>query len=123
MVAAAKAGPAPIPHKLLNGSNLAQAIRYCLTPEAAAAARKISETMRAESGVKSAVDSFHANLPLESMKCDIFPDKPACWRIKKKDGICKISNLAAEILVNETGLDREKLKMYVAQVPLCKPPF
>lgn len=113
MVAAAGAGPVPIPHRLLDSTNLAEAIRYCLTPQAAAAARGIAEKMRAESGVRRAVDSFHANLPLERMKCDIFPDKPACWRVKKKDGVCKLSKVAAEVLVSGGALDRGKLKMYV----------
>lgn len=115
MVAAAGAGPVPIPHRLLDRTNLADAIRYCLTPQAAAAARGIAEKMRAESGVERAVDSFHANLPtLEQMRCDVFPDKPACWRVKMKDGgVCKLSKLAAEVLVSEGRLDRKKLKMWV----------
>lgn len=111
MVAAAKAGPKPIPHKMLDANNLAQAIRYCLTPEAGTAAKAIAEKMRTESGVKKAVDSFHANLPLERMKCDILPDRPACWKIKKAKGSFKISALAAEVLVTEVGLERKSLKL------------
>ncbi|KAF4543392.1 uncharacterized protein LTHEOB_91 [Lasiodiplodia theobromae] len=116
MVAAAGAGPVPIPHRLLDSTNLAEAISYCLTPQAAAAARGIAEKMRAEAGVARAVEAFHANLPaLERMKCDVFPDKPACWRVKKKDGVCKLSKVAAEVLVSEGGLDRKKLKIYASK--------
>ncbi|ESU10545.1 hypothetical protein FGSG_12581, partial [Fusarium graminearum PH-1] len=38
MVHAGGAGPDPIPFKALNNSNLAEAILFCLTPEASAAA-------------------------------------------------------------------------------------
>ncbi|KLP20409.1 putative sterol glucosyltransferase [Fusarium fujikuroi] len=45
MVHAGGAGPAPIPFKALNSSNLAEAILFCLTPEASAAARQIADKM------------------------------------------------------------------------------
>src|SRR4051812_48917677 len=45
MIAAARAGPHPIHHKSLNENNLAEAIQYCLTPEAVHAAAKISQKM------------------------------------------------------------------------------
>ncbi|KAB2575364.1 hypothetical protein DBV05_g6052 [Lasiodiplodia theobromae] len=105
VVAAAKSGPPPIPHKTLNADNLARAIRYCLTAEAAAAARAISEKMRPESGVKRAVESFHANLPLADMRCGMLPDRQACWKIKK----CKLSKEAAGILVANARVELNDL--------------
>ena len=74
MVAAAGAGPEPIPQKQLNAQNLSEAIQFCLTSEAATAAAKIAIRMKRESGVTTAVRSFHANLPLESLRCDILGD-------------------------------------------------
>ncbi|KAJ7740943.1 sterol glucosyltransferase [Mycena maculata] len=110
MVAAAGAGPKPIPHKSLDARNLAEAITFCLTPEAAAAARTIAQKMQSESGVKTAVDSFHANLPLERLKCDILPNRPAAWAIKKGKGKIRLSKLAAEILVQSGHFVRKDLK-------------
>ncbi|KAF8201061.1 sterol glucosyltransferase [Mycena galopus ATCC 62051] len=110
MVAAAGAGPRPIPHKKLNVKALATAIAFCLTPEAAAAARSIAEKMKAESGVKTAVDSFHANLPLDRLKCDILPDRPAAWKVQKGKQTLRMSKLAAELLVQKKEVDSKALK-------------
>lgn len=100
MVHAAGAGPMPIPHKMLNSQNLAQAIRDCLTPGALAAARGMAEKMRQENGVRQAVDSFHANLPLDKMRCDIIPALPAAWSYKMGSQNLKLSKAAAEVLTD-----------------------
>lgn len=113
MVAAAGAGPKPIPHKALDAHKLAQAILLCLTPKAIAAARNIADKMRSESGVKTAVDSFHANLPLERLQCGILFDRPAAWTIKKRKGKIRLSKLAAEVLVQNSYFDRKALKVYI----------
>ncbi|KAF7369031.1 Glycosyltransferase family 1 protein [Mycena venus] len=110
MVAAAGAGPKPIPHKKLNPKALADAIAFCLTPAAAAAARTIADKMRSESGVKTAVDSFHANLPLDRLKCNILSDRPAAWKIQKGKGTLRLSKLAAEVLVQNKEFDPKALK-------------
>lgn len=113
MVATAGAGPAPIPCDFLNSRNLADAIRYCLTPEAVIAAKAISAKMKIESGVKAAVRSFHANLPLESLHCDLLPDQAAAWTYKDGTIRRKISKIAASILAENSKLQRENLSLYV----------
>ncbi|KAJ7489443.1 putative sterol glucosyltransferase, partial [Mycena latifolia] len=112
MVAATGAGSKPIPHQALDARSLAQAITYCLTPEAAAAARTIASKMRSESGVKTAVASFHANLPLERLQCDIFPDRSAAWSVKKDKRKIRLSKLAAEVLIQNSSFDRKALKLH-----------
>ncbi|KAJ7489441.1 putative sterol glucosyltransferase [Mycena latifolia] len=112
MVAATGAGSKPIPHQALDARSLAQAITYCLTPEAAAAARAIASKMRSESGVKTAVASFHANLPLERLQCDIFPDRSAAWTVKKGKRKIRLSKLAAEVLIQSSSVDRKALKRH-----------
>jgi hypothetical protein len=111
MVAAAGAGPKPIHHKKLDVKTLATAIAFCLTPEAAAAARTIADKMKSESGVKTAVASFHANLPLNRLKCDIMADRPAAWKIQKGKGTIRLSKLAAEVLLQNNKFDRKTLKL------------
>lgn len=114
MIAAARAGPPPIPYRSLTPQNLAQAIRFCLMPGAAQAAVRISEKMAAETGVKSAVASFHHNLPSESMHCDILRDQPAVWTYKTTGATkktVKLSKLAAEILITHQRIDPKKLGM------------
>lgn len=105
MVAAAGAGPKPIPQRQLNSSNLADAIRLCLTPEAAKSAKGLAERMQTESGVRRAVDSFHANLPLSSMRCEIFPDRAACWKVKRSHPPIRLSKAAAGLLVENSQLE------------------
>ncbi|RAQ98940.1 sterol glucosyltransferase [Stemphylium lycopersici] len=101
MIAAAGAGPQPIPHKLLTTENLTQAIHFCLTREAKHAARGLSAQMASESGVEAAVQSFHANLPMDTMRCALIPTMAASWKTKK-DSI-RLSKIAAQILI-ENGI-------------------
>ncbi|KAK4118847.1 glycosyltransferase family 1 protein [Parathielavia appendiculata] len=114
MVAAAGAGPSPIPQKKLNATNLAEAIRFCLSPEASDAARRMARQMRSENGVARAVASFHANLPLEKMRCDVMPHLVAAWSLKTKRRRrpVKISKEVAEILVAEEKVKPHNLKRY-----------
>jgi hypothetical protein len=109
MVAAAGAGPNPIPYKSLTAENLAEAITFCLIPEAGKAASAISDTMKTESGVKSAVQSFHANLPKDNMQCDFFPDQSAAWTYRGQKSI-KMSKMAASILMQKWEVERTELR-------------
>lgn len=110
-IAAAGAGPEPIPHKALNASNLAAAIRFCESQAARDAAATIASMMKAEDGVQSAVRSFHNNLPLERMKCAILPEHPASWVMKIGGKPIRLSALAAEVLIQEVGLNPRNLKL------------
>jgi UDP:flavonoid glycosyltransferase YjiC (YdhE family) len=101
MIAAAHAGPKPIPHGQLTTENLTSAIHFCLTREAKQAARGLSSQMSSERGVEAAVQSFHVNLPLETMQCALLPTMVASFETKK-DRI-PLSKLAAQILV-ENGV-------------------
>ena len=92
---------------------MVQAITFCLTPDAAAAVRTIAGKMKSESGVKTAVMSFHANLPLERLKCDILSDRPAAWKIKKGKRKILLSKLAAEVLIQMSAFERKALRPYV----------
>jgi hypothetical protein len=111
MVHLAGAGPKPVPYKALNLKNLVEGITYCLTPAAAIAAKSIAEKMSKEDGVKAAVRSFHANLPLENMQCDLLPDQPGAWRVKGKHVTIKLSKIAAELLISSGKIERSDLKL------------
>jgi hypothetical protein len=76
MVAGAGAGPMPIPQRDITAESLSQAIRFCLSPEAASAAAVIAQKMQSERGVEAAVMSFHRNLPIKDMSCDVLPRLP-----------------------------------------------
>lgn len=112
MVATAKAGPDPIPYKKLNSTNLSEAILYCLTDVAQEAATVVADRMRLESGVKTAVKSFHRNLPVENMGCDLIPSLPATWSYNKSKKPIKLSGAAAEILLQSHKLKSNDLVWY-----------
>ncbi|RFU24847.1 hypothetical protein B7463_g11490, partial [Scytalidium lignicola] len=112
MVVKAGAGPEAIPYKSLNKENLAAAIEFCLTSEASKAAEQISKKMIHEYGVTQAVKSFHANLPLENLQCDILPDQPAVWEYGRKIFKLKLSKIAAEILIDQLKLESKTLKVH-----------
>ncbi|KAL0935968.1 sterol glucosyltransferase [Colletotrichum truncatum] len=109
MVAIAGAGPKPIPHKQLNVENLADAIQFCLTPEALTAAGELAAKMKTENGVATAAQSFHANLPLEALPCDIFPDQPATWEYKRSKKHLKLSKKAAGILLDHLKIGQKNM--------------
>lgn len=112
MVAKAGAGPKPIPHASLNLEDLAAAIQFCLTPQAAAAAQEISFKMQAESGVTAAVDSFHRHLPLNRMRCSVMPDQAAVWTYKRGKQRLALSKTAVNILIEHDRIDPNHIKWY-----------
>lgn len=96
----------------LTAENLAEAINFLITPEARHSAHQIAQSMSAENGVEAAVQSFHRNLPRDTVRCDMLPDLPAVWtyRISSKQTI-KLSKLAAEALIDRLKIDGKKLGM------------
>lgn len=113
MVAAAGAGPKPLRQRHFDATKLAEAIRFCQTDHARAAARRLSEQIKREDGVDAAVRSFHANLPMDKLRCDILPDQPASWCTKRGGQQVKVSTLAAGVLAQDIDLDPKKLSRYV----------
>lgn len=109
-MAAAGAGPSPLPYKTLTSQKIAEAIQYCLTPEALSAAERIASKMRAESGVRTAVESFHRALPQEKLQCDILQGQPATWVYKYGRRWMKLSKIAAQALSNHLKVDLNRLQ-------------
>lgn len=101
MVANAGAGPEPIHPKQLTASLLAEAILFCLTIEARAAAQTIAERMSHENGACAAVTSFHRNLVTDAIKCDVMSDQPAVWTYKHAHKRVKLSKMAAAMIVGQ----------------------
>lgn len=111
MVATAGAGPAPIPHKQLTVDTLAEGIRYCLREQTATAASAIAQKINSESGVQAAVSSFHRNLPLDRLQCDLYPSQPAVWSLSLGRRKLKLSKIAAELLVANKLIEKKNLTM------------
>ncbi|RYP47048.1 hypothetical protein DL768_006843 [Monosporascus sp. mg162] len=112
MVANAGAGPKPIPQKQLSSENLAEAIRYCLSPRAVLAAQSIAARMASENGVQTAVESWLRQLPVKRMQCDLLPTQPAAWAYTKSRRPLKLSKVAAEILLSQNTIESKHLSLY-----------
>ncbi|KAL9617199.1 MAG: hypothetical protein Q9160_008004 [Pyrenula sp. 1 TL-2023] len=114
MIASARAGPEPIPYKVLNSRNLAGAIEYCLSKAAIAAADDISRKMRHENGVQQAVASFHRQLPRDRMNCQVVPREPATWLYTHCKVPMRLSYRAVEVLCRapELKFKRKHLRHY-----------
>ncbi|WVF67356.1 hypothetical protein IAT40_002111 [Kwoniella sp. CBS 6097] len=107
MIHSRGAGPAPIPQKQLNADNLTAALEFVMTENAQAAAQVMGDEIRAESGEKKGVDSFHRHLPLLNMRCDIDPSRVAIWW---SDELClKLSGAVAGLLAQQGKLNLKKL--------------
>jgi UDP:flavonoid glycosyltransferase YjiC (YdhE family) len=63
MVAAAGAGPVPVPIRELSVERLAEAFRTCARPEVRARAAEIGAALRGRSGADLAVEAFYRHLP------------------------------------------------------------
>lgn len=120
MIARAGAGPRPIPHASLNFQKLSAAIQFCLTPQATEAARKISVNMQWESGVTTAVESFHRNLPLDKMRCTLIPNQVATWRYRKGKKSLNLSKAAVHVLIEHQKIEEKDLHQSVSR--LCSVP-
>jgi sterol 3beta-glucosyltransferase len=112
MISAAGAGPRPLDSKALYAATLSTAIKTLLHPSTIQAAQKISQKMRSENGVKEAVRSFHRNLPIKTLSCDMVPRQPATWYWKKGKRTLKLSHRAASILVEHKKIEASSLMIY-----------
>ncbi|KAL4928623.1 glycosyltransferase [Aspergillus undulatus] len=110
LVASSGAGSKPIPYRTVNATNLTEVIKFCLQPETQRAAQTIASKMQHESGVRAAVDSFHRNLPLDRVQCDLLPDQATTWTCKSP--AMRLSKLAAQILVEHLRLSKKNLQVY-----------
>ncbi|KAL4981904.1 hypothetical protein BDW68DRAFT_192598 [Aspergillus falconensis] len=106
IVAAAGAGPAPIPYRELTVDALTDGIRYCLSEQAATVAGNSGQNA-IRRWRKRRVASFHRNLPLERLQCDLYPEMPAVWSLSKGNKQFKLSKVAAQILVAEGLIDKK----------------
>ena len=77
------------------------------------AAQKIAAKISHENGVREAVKSFHRNLPIAQMGCDILPRQTAVWSYAPDEKTTiKLSDEAAFILMEQKTVKMSKIKVY-----------
>jgi sterol 3beta-glucosyltransferase len=69
-------------------------------------ASKIAKHMKKENGTMSAMNWFHSNLPVASVQCDLLPDLPARFFLKR-DGL-KVSIVGLVVILAKRKRDRKK---------------
>ncbi|KAI9325921.1 hypothetical protein DFJ73DRAFT_801603 [Zopfochytrium polystomum] len=110
MVASIQAGPAPIPFKKLTAARLSEAIRFCAAPQVKEAAAKASARIVTENGSVEAAKSFHAQLPLETIRCDVDPYAKAEFYVEEIGK--KVSRRALNALVASRAIDPARVVPY-----------
>ena len=113
MLAGAKAGPEPVAYKQLTAENLAEGIKYCITAEAAEAAKKLAQGIEREGdGAENACQAFHKHITVvgsKSMRCSILDGQTAAWHLKQTN--IRLSPLAAHILTEKGCISWRKLRL------------
>jgi hypothetical protein len=109
MVAKAGAGPAPIPYKDLTADGLADAIVQALKPDLLEQAQEMARKIGTEDGLRKGAQCFHQMLDMEKMRCQIFPNRPAVWRVRRTQ--IRLSALAAYTLYDKKVLTWDDLKL------------
>ncbi|KAL5041085.1 hypothetical protein BDW71DRAFT_201658 [Aspergillus fruticulosus] len=107
IVAAAGAGPAPIPYRELTVDTLTDGIQYCLSEQAATAAGNSGQN-----AIRRWRKRRVANLPLERLQCDLYPEMPGVWSLSKGNKQFKLSKIAAQILAAEGLIDKKSLNLH-----------
>lgn len=110
MVANAGAGPKPIPQKQLTVERLVEAIKFVTSPMARDAADRLAQKMRQETGVDTAVASFHRMLPRDNMRCEIVAGQIARWALEKHGKRFRISDSAVAVLVAQKKIRMDQLR-------------
>lgn len=99
-----------LPLKKLNSEKFAEGIRQCLQPEAKASAEAIAKSIEEEGdGAENAVDSFHRALDLDAMRCQVFKDRVAVWKVRHT--VSQLSALAADLLVDNRQIQWSDLHL------------
>ncbi|TAQ83705.1 hypothetical protein B7494_g7975 [Chlorociboria aeruginascens] len=110
MVYRAGAGPEPIPFKKMTGETLANSIKTALGPEVSTAAKAMEAKISGEDpGASQAAMYFDKAADMDSLRCHLFPDRVAVWRVRKTN--LRLSGLAAATLLNKNAIKIQQLKL------------
>ncbi|TVY75837.1 Sterol 3-beta-glucosyltransferase UGT80B1, partial [Lachnellula suecica] len=109
MIHRAGAGPEPIPYKRLTEESLAHSITTALGPEIQTAVKGMAAIIADENGSADAAASFQQSINTDSMRCLLWPEMVAVWRIRKTD--IRLSILAAAVLLDEQLIHLSQIKM------------
>lgn len=109
MVSRAKAGPDPIPAKVLTAEKLTSAIKFCMQPDTQERAKELGQKISKEKGTDVGGQSFHSHLDMDKLRCALAPSRAAAWRVRRSE--VPLSPFAAAVLVERNLLQYSDLKL------------
>ncbi|KAH6695584.1 glycosyltransferase family 28 domain-containing protein [Plectosphaerella plurivora] len=109
MIARAGAGPDPVPYKQMTAEKLAESILFALRPEVTAAVQDMADEIAQEDGAGDTARSIQDRLDLESLRCELCPDRVANWKHKKTGA--RLSGFAVACLINTGVMKPHEIKM------------
>ncbi|KDN62562.1 putative glycosyltransferase family 28 domain-containing protein [Colletotrichum sublineola] len=109
MIARAGAGPAPVPFKEMTAETLAASITFALKPEVQAAVQRMAQRIAEEDGAGDTAKDIQERLALDTMRCDICPERVAVWRHRKTGA--HLSSFALSCLVDQGYLKPHDFKL------------
>ncbi|KAJ0158743.1 Sterol 3-beta-glucosyltransferase UGT80B1, partial [Colletotrichum tanaceti] len=98
MVARAGAGPAPVPFKDMTAETLAASIAFALRPEVRVAVQRMAQRIAEEDGAGDTARDVQERLALDTMRCDICPERLATWTHRRTGA--HLSNFVVACLVD-----------------------
>lgn len=109
MIARAGAGPMPVPFKEMTAETLAASITFALKPEVQVAVQQMAQHIAEEDGAGDTAKDIQERLALDTMRCDLCPERLANWRHKKTGA--HLSNFAVGCLVDKGFLRPHDFKL------------
>ncbi|KZL78757.1 glycosyltransferase family 1 protein [Colletotrichum tofieldiae] len=109
MIARAGAGPAPVPFKEMTADTLATSITFALKPEVQVAVQQMAQRITEEDGAGDTAKDIQERLTLDTMRCDICPERLANWRHRKTGA--HLSNFAVGCLVDKGYMKPHDFKL------------
>ncbi|KAG9500430.1 hypothetical protein J7337_008908 [Fusarium musae] len=109
MMARAGAGPVSVPYKELTAEILADSIKFSLKPEVQEVAKDMAIQIGEEDGAGGTAQDIQDRLDIDSLRCDICPDRLASW-LDRKSG-AHLSGFAVGCLIDAGLLQSQNLKL------------
>ncbi|EFQ27364.1 glycosyltransferase family 28 domain-containing protein [Colletotrichum graminicola] len=109
MIARAGAGPAPVPFKEMTAETLASSITFALKPEVQVAVQQMAQRIAEEDGAGDTARGIQERLAIDTMRCDICPERLAVWRHKKTGA--HLSGFAVTCLIDQGYMKPHEMKL------------
>ncbi|EXA32102.1 hypothetical protein FOVG_16678 [Fusarium oxysporum f. sp. pisi HDV247] len=109
MMARAGAGPTSVPYKELTAEILAESITFALQPEVQEVAKDMALQIHEEDGSGGAAMDVQDRLDIDSLRCDICPERLASW-LHRKTG-AHLSGFAVACLIDHGLIQSTDLKL------------